>query len=158
MNIDTSYSLRSQQYQQLQKSNQSTSASAISDVPTDQEDRTKDEYTTTITSAESGDRIEISAEGQKALAQMQEAQSATQLESEESSSAQPSAPAGPKPSGPPPAASSIGTDDSEDDEETASTELYTLSETKLQSLLNDGSITRSEYTSELARRGLENDT
>lgn len=157
MTIDTSYNLKMQQYQQLQKSTQTASTSATSTASTVQEDGTEVEYAAAVTSVKSGDRIEISAEGQKALAQMRAAKPAAESEGEVSDSAQPAPPAGAKPTGAPPAATAPqSTKESDDDESVSSTELYTLSETELQSLLTDGSITRSEYVSELARRGLDN--
>ena len=119
-----------------------------------QEDGTKVEDSSAVTSvAVKTDTIEISAEGQKALEQIkaakvsakpaqsppktstEEAESETAIATENTSSN-----------------ASIVAELTEEDDTVSTTDLYTMTESELKSLVTDGAITKKEMEDELQRR------
>lgn len=126
-----------------------------------QENGTKVEDSSAVT-ATSGksDTIEISAEGQKALEQLKAAkaapkpsQSAPKTSTAEASSTETASVAENTSSN----ASIVAELTEDDDDAVSTTDLYTLSESELKSLVSDGSITRKEMLDELERRSASSD-
>ena len=120
-----------------------------------QENGTKVEDSSAVTSATSKtDTIEISAEGQKALEQLKAAKaspkpvpSAPQASTTEETTSETAALTEETS-----ANASIVAELTEDDESVSTTDLYTMSESELQSLVSEGTITRKEMQDELERR------
>lgn len=120
-----------------------------------QEDGTKVEDASAVTAVKSKtDTIEISAEGQKALEQLKAAKAGLK--------AAPSAPQASTTEETTSATATVTEDTStndeivaeltEDDNSVSTTDLYTMSESELQSLVSEGTITRKEMLDELERR------
>ncbi len=145
---DTGVKTRQAQQEQLLQMQQLKEAKT-------QEDGTKVQDSSAVTSVTiKTDTIEISAEGQKALEQLKAAKagpkpapSAPQATTTEETTSETTAVTEDTSSN-----ASIVAELTEDDESVSTTDLYTMSESELKSLVSDGTITRREMTDELERR------